>query len=69
MTTRTKNKVAYRIINAFWIDVGANDPTDISVTLLVYTLGGHGINTKNTDLEFPVLSAWKVSHIQVMNQC
>ena len=30
--------------NVFWIDVGANDPINISVTLLAYMLGGHGIN-------------------------
>ena len=28
----------------FWVDVGANDPVNISVTLLFYLRGGHGIN-------------------------
>lgn len=30
--------------NIFWIDVGANDPVDLSVTLYFYLKGGHGIN-------------------------
>ena len=30
--------------DVFWIDVGANDPVNISVTLLFYLRGGHGIN-------------------------
>lgn len=28
----------------FWVDVGANDPVDISVTRLLYLRGGHGVN-------------------------
>lgn len=38
---------ALKDVNAqdvFWIDVGANDPVLISVSLLFYMRGGHGIN-------------------------
>lgn len=34
----------------FWIDVGANDPVNISVTLLFSMRGGHGINIEPQEI-------------------
>ena len=36
--------IFYDIDNGFYIDVGANDPNDISVTKAFYLNGWHGIN-------------------------
>ena len=36
--------VFYDIENGFYIDVGANDPNDISVSKYFYLDGWHGIN-------------------------
>jgi FkbM family methyltransferase len=43
--------------NGFYIDVGAADPTDLSVTKLFYDHGWHGINLEPQASYFAVLSA------------
>ena len=40
----------YNPREVFWIDVGSNDPVNISVTLLFSMLGGHGINIEPQEM-------------------
>ncbi|MFL9870939.1 FkbM family methyltransferase [Paraburkholderia megapolitana] len=51
--------------NGFYIDVGAADPVDLSVTKLFYDHGWHGINLEPQPAYFALLSAARVHDINL----
>ena len=48
--------IFYDINNGFYIDIGANDPNDISVTKAFYMIGWNGINIEPLPDKFKELA-------------
>ena len=57
--------IFYDIDNGFYIDVGANDPNDISVTKAFYLNGWHGINIEPLPEMFSLISKNRIRDINL----
>ena len=57
--------ILYDIENGFYIDVGANDPNDISVTKAFYLNGWHGINIEPLPEMFSLISKNRIRDINL----
>src|SRR5262249_50071888 len=53
----------------FYIDVGANDPTELSVTRHFYDAGWHGINVEPLPKQFALLTAARKRDINLNVGC
>ena len=57
--------ILYDIVNGFYIDVGANDPNDISVTKSFYLKGWHGINIEPLPNMYQKLLKYRIRDINL----